>query len=86
MLQISGTLLLPNLWLKFPYVSVGKTTRPFRYDINQIPYDYIVELTNRLKGLDLTEYLKNYGQRFMTGSVIKTIPTKEEMQKDKMVV
>ena len=32
---------------------VGKTTRPFRYDLNQIPYDYTVEVTNRLKGLDL---------------------------------
>ena len=45
---------------------VGKTTRPFRYDLNQIPYDYTVEVTNRVKGLDLTEYLKNYGQRFIT--------------------
>ena len=34
---------------------VGKTTRPFRYDFNQIPYDYTVEVTNRLKGLDLIE-------------------------------
>ena len=33
---------------------VGKTTRPFRYDLNQIPYDYIVEVTNRFKGLNLT--------------------------------
>ena len=32
---------------------VGKTTRPFRYDLNEIPYDYTVEVTNRLKGLDL---------------------------------
>ena len=45
---------------------VGKTTRPFRYDLNQIPYDYPVEGTNRFKGLDLIECLKNYGQRFMT--------------------
>ena len=34
---------------------VGKTTRPFRYDLNQIPYDYIVEVRNRFKGLDLTD-------------------------------
>ena len=34
---------------------VGKTTRPFRYDLNQIPYDYIVELRNRFKGLDLID-------------------------------
>ena len=45
---------------------VGKTTRPFRYDLNQIPYDYTVEVTNRFKGLDLIESLKNYGWRFMT--------------------
>ena len=40
---------------------VGKTTRPFRYNLNQIPYDYTVEVTNRFKGLDLIECLKNYG-------------------------
>ena len=45
---------------------VGKTTRPFRYDLNQIPYDYTVEVTNRLKELDLIECLKNYELRFMT--------------------
>ena len=43
---------------------VWKTTRPFRCDLNQIPYNYIVEATNRFKGLDLIEYL-NYG-RFVT--------------------
>ena len=46
--------------------TVGKTARPFRYDLNQIPYDYTVEVGNRFKGLDLIECLKNYGQRFMT--------------------
>ena len=45
---------------------VGTTTRPFRYDLNQIPYEYTVEVTNRFKGLDLIECLKNHGQRFMT--------------------
>ena len=44
---------------------VGKTTRPFRYDLNQIPYDYTVEVTNRFKGLDLIEYLKKYGHMFV---------------------
>ena len=44
---------------------VGKTTRPLRYDINQIPYDYTVEVTNRFKGLDLIECWKNYGWRFV---------------------
>ena len=45
---------------------VGKTTRPFRYDLNQIPYDYTVKVTNRFKGLDLIECLKSYGWRFVT--------------------
>ena len=45
---------------------VGKTSRPFRYDLSQIPYNYTVEVTNRFKGLDLIECLKNYGQRFLT--------------------
>ena len=45
---------------------VGKTTRPFRYDLNQIPYDYTVEVRNRFKGLDLIDGLMNYGRRFMT--------------------
>ena len=65
---------------------VGKTTRPFMCDLNQIPYT--VEVTNRFKGLDLIECLKNNGWRFMTvyrrqGSR----PSQEkEMQKGKMVV
>ena len=45
---------------------VGKTTRPFRHDVNKIFYDYTVEVTNRFKGLDLIECLKNYGWRFVT--------------------
>ena len=45
---------------------VGKTTRPFRYDLNKILYNYTVEVTNRFKGLDLIECLKNYGQRLVT--------------------
>ena len=44
---------------------VGKTARPFRYDLNKIPYNYTVEVTNRFKGLDLIECLKNYGWRFV---------------------
>jgi len=46
--------------------NVGKTTRPSRYDLNQIPYDYRLEVTNRFKGLDLIECLKNYGWMFVT--------------------
>jgi len=44
---------------------VGKTTRPFRYDLNQIPYDHTVEVRNRFKGLDLIECVINYGRRFV---------------------
>ena len=47
-------------------MKVGKSTRPFTYNLNQIPYDCTVEVRNRFKGLDLIEYLKNYGQRFVT--------------------
>jgi len=46
--------------------NIGKTTRPFRYDLNRIPYDYTVEVTNRFKGLELIECLKNYEWRFIT--------------------
>ena len=67
---------------------VGKITRPFRYDLSQIPYDYTVKVRNRFTGLDLIECMKNYGQRFMTlyrrqGS---DHPQEKEVQKGKMVV
>ena len=52
-------LLLAKFSLKLK--KVGKTTMLFRYDLNQISYDYTVEVTNRFKGLDLIECLKNYG-------------------------
>ena len=64
-----------QLWLRSwtPYCQIQiklkktqKTTRPFRYDLNQIPYDYTVEVRNRFKGLDLIESLMNYGLRFVT--------------------
>ena len=66
---------------------VGKTTRPFRYDLNQIHNDYTVKVRNRVKGLHLIECLVNYGQKFVTlyrrdGA---TSP-KKEMQKSKMAV
>ena len=66
---------------------VRKTTRPFRHDLNQIPYDYTVEVRNRFKGLDLIECLKNYGRRFMIvqEAGIKTIQ-ETEMQKGEMAV
>ena len=43
-----------------------ETNKPFRYDLNQMLYDYTVEVTNRFKGLDLIECLKNYGWSFLT--------------------
>ena len=67
---------------------VGKTARPFRYDLNQIPNNYTVEVTNRFKGLDLIECLMNYGQRFITlyGRGEQDHSQEKEMQKSKMVV
>ena len=63
---------------------IGKTTRPFRYELNQISYDYTVEVTNRFRGLDLIECLKNYGQRFVT-QWLRPSPRKRNW-KGKMVV
>ena len=52
---------------RFKLKKVGKTSRPFRYDINPIPYDYTVEVRNRFKGLDLTDRMPEiYGRRFVT--------------------
>ena len=65
---------------------VGKTTRPFRYDLNKIPYDYTVEVRNSFQGLDLIECLKNYEWRFVTfiqEAVIKNIPKKKKCKKAK---
>ena len=59
----SGT---PYCQIQLKLKKVGKTTRPFRYDLNQIPYDYTVEVRIRFKGLDLIECLMNYGMRFVT--------------------
>ena len=68
---------------------VGKTTRPFRYDLNQIPYDYTVEVTNRCKGLDLTdtvpEELWTKVHDIVQEAVIKTIPKKKKWKKAKWV-
>ena len=67
---------------------VGKTARPFRYDLNQIPYDYTVEVRNRFKGLDLIECLMNYGWKFVTlyRRQDQDHPNGKEMQKSKMAV
>ena len=69
---------------------VGKTTRPFRYDLNQIPYSHTVEVTSRFKGLDpidrVPEELWTEVCDVVQEAGIKTIPKKKEMQKGKMVV
>ena len=74
--------LLPNSGFK-----VGKTARPFRYDLNQIPYDYTVEVTNRFKGLDLInrfpEELWMEVHDIVQEAVIKTIPKKKKWKKAK---
>ena len=75
--------LLPNSDLK----KVGKTTRPFRYDLNQISYDYTVEVTNRFKGLDLIDRVHDElwteVHDIVQDAVIKTIPKKKKCKKAK---
>ena len=77
--------LLPNSDLKLK--KVGKTTRPFRYDLNQIPYHYTVEETNRFKGLDLIDRVPDELWTEVcdilqeTGN--KTIPKKKKCKKAK---
>ena len=66
---------------------VGKNTRPFRYDLNHIPYDHTVEVTNRFKGLDLIdrvpEELWTEVHDILQEAVIKTIPSKKKYKKVK---
>ena len=73
--------LLSNSDLK----KVGKTTRPFRYDQNQVPYDYIVEVRNRFKGLDLIDRVPDELWMEVCNIVqetgIKTIPKKKKCKK-----
>ena len=66
---------------------VGKTTKPFRYDLNQIPYDYTVEVRNRFKGIDLidrvTDELWMEVHDIVQEAGIKTIPKKKKCKKAK---
>ena len=65
---------------------VGKTTIPFRYDLNQIPYNYTVEVTNRFKGLDLMDRVPEelwMVRDIVQEAVIKTIPKKKKCKKAK---
>ena len=69
---------------------IGKITRPFRCDLNQVPYDYTVEVTNRSKGLDLInrvpEELWTEVHDTVQETGVKTIPKKEKCKKSKMAV
>ena len=65
-LELTVAQITSSLLQKSDLKKVGKTTRPFRYDQNQVPYNYTVEMTNGFKGLDLIECLKNYGWRSVT--------------------
>ena len=70
-------------------LKVGKTTRPFRYDLNKIPYDYTVEVGNRFKGLDLIKCLMGTmgrGLLHCTGDRDQDHPQEKQMQKSKMAV
>ena len=66
---------------------IGKTARPFRYDLNQIPYDYTVEVRNRFKGLDLIDRvpdeLQNEVRDIAQETRIKTIPMEKKCKKNK---
>ena len=67
--------------------TVGKTTRPFRYDLNQIPYDYTVEVTSRFKGLDLmdggSQELWTEVCNIVQEAMIETVPKKKKFRKAK---
>ena len=72
---------------RFKLMKVGKTTRPFRYDLNQIPYDYTVEVRNRLKGLDLLDRVPDELWMevcdIVQETAIKTIPMEKKCIKAK---
>ena len=79
---------IANFRLKFR--KVGETTRSFRCDLNQIPYDYTVEVTNRFKGLDLIdrvpEALSTKVHNIAQEEVIKTTPEKNKCKKGNLIV
>ena len=72
---------------RFKLKKIGKTTRPFRYDLNQIPYDYTVEMRNRFKGLDLIDRVPDEPWMEVHDIVqetgIKTIPMEKKCKKAK---
>ena len=85
--ELTGAQIIPIAKFRLKLKKVGKTTRPFRYDLNQIPYNYRVEVTNRFKGLDLidrvSEELWTEVHDIVQEAVIKTIPKKKKCKKTK---
>ena len=75
----------PYCYFRLKLKKIGKITRPFRYDLNQIPYNYTVEVTNRFKGLDLIdkvpEELWMEAHDIVQQAVIKTIPRKRNAKR-----
>ena len=73
--------------LRLKLKKVGETTRPFKYDLNEIPYDYTVDVTNRYKGFDLIDGVPDElwmeVRDIVQGVVIKTIPKKKKCKKAK---
>ena len=76
-----------SIKFRFKLKKVGRTTRPFRYDLNQGPYDYTVEVRNRFKGLDLIDRVPNElwmeVRDIVQESRIKTIPMEKKCKKAK---
>ena len=87
MAQIMNSL---NAKLRLKLKKVGKTTRPFRYDLNQVPYDYTVEVRNRFKGLDLIDRVPDElwteVHDIVQKTGIKTISMEKKCKKSKIAV
>ena len=86
-MELTVAQIMNSLLLSSDLKKVGKTTRPFRYDLNQIPYDYIVEVRNRFKGLDLIDRVPNElwteAHNIVQETRIKTIPMEKKCKQAK---
>ena len=76
----------PYRQIRLKLKKVGETTSPFRYDLNQIPYDYTVEVRNRFKGLDLIDRVPEELCDTVQEAGIKIISKKKKCKKSKIVV
>ena len=85
--RMSGRVQIMNPKIRLKLKKVGKTIRPFRYDLNQIPFDYILEMTNKFKGLDpigrVPEELWTEVRDIVQETGIKTIPMEKKCKKAK---